>query len=348
MDIITQHSPHWLYDSDSGELLFQFGIFQNNIHGIRYLVKKYKPKKFIIDHTWEHRIPYKFLDTIFDEFNVDIDFYYGNYTLPEHPNPRIKIYMADALSLDLVNHSMDMYQHYKDNQNKPFKNHYTCFAGTGRTYRTKFINYIYENHLDLYGTCTLFPGKDKQISGLDTVCQKLKDVLPLTFETNYNQSNFPHDMLNYPNRIAYIDIALESSFPKQLGYYYTEKVLRNFKYMTPFLLAHDKGTLQHLKDLGFKTFDGILFDESYDNLSGMERLHAMQEELEKICKMSLTDLHDITYSRDMRHVLTHNHNQFYRFIKEYNLKYRIPLVNRFFTEYNSDDYDIGNNYFFAS
>jgi hypothetical protein len=62
----------------------------------------------------------------------------------------------------------------------------------------------------------------------------------------------------------------------------TEKVFRPIACAQPFILASTHGSLQYLRDYGFRTFDGI-WDESYDLIKDpLQRLQAIMALMKQI------------------------------------------------------------------
>ena len=63
----------------------------------------------------------------------------------------------------------------------------------------------------------------------------------------------------------------------------TEKTIRNFLLKKPFVVFSSQYYLKYLREIGFKTFDGV-FDESYDLIEcPKERCNAIVAEVERIC-----------------------------------------------------------------
>jgi hypothetical protein len=86
----------------------------------------------------------------------------------------------------------------------------------------------------------------------------------------------------------------------------TEKVFKPIVNFQPFLFVAYPGALKLLKDLGFKTFDGFI-DESYDNEPDLyKRVNMIYSELQKLCSMSIEELHKWYWS--MEEILEHNRN----------------------------------------
>jgi hypothetical protein len=83
----------------------------------------------------------------------------------------------------------------------------------------------------------------------------------------------------------------------------TEKTFKAIAHYHPFLLWAQSGILQHLKSLGFETFDN-LFDESYDHITDhADRLKAIISNVERFEKTA--------YSQLTLEKLQHNHDRFF-------------------------------------
>jgi len=89
----------------------------------------------------------------------------------------------------------------------------------------------------------------------------------------------------------------------------TEKIFKPIVAKQPFVLVGCANNLEYLKSYGFKTFDRW-WDESYDSIKNPhQRLNAVVDIIDKICKMSLSQLEDML--REMQDVLEYNYNWFY-------------------------------------
>lgn len=71
------------------------------------------------------------------------------------------------------------------------------------------------------------------------------------------------------------------------GVFISEKIYKPLAYCHPFILFSRPGTLQALRDIGYRTYDGVLFDESYDSIQDdAERFHAICSEIKRVCAMT--------------------------------------------------------------
>jgi hypothetical protein len=83
----------------------------------------------------------------------------------------------------------------------------------------------------------------------------------------------------------------------------SEKTFKPIAFYHPFLIWGEAGTLQHLKKLGFETFDN-LFDESYDAMvNNSQRLDMIIKNIDKIINQP--------YDNVTMEKLHHNHARFF-------------------------------------
>jgi len=128
------------------------------------------------------------------------------------------------------------------------------------------------------------------------------------------------DFLHYTN--AYFDICSES-FVNGEHHALTEKIFKPIANFQPFLFIAYPGSLQVLRDLGFKTFDGFI-DESYDKIVNLEtRIEKIYDEVYKLCSMSIEDLHKWYWS--MEEILIYNQQHLLNFHK--NKLYGVDVIN---------------------
>ena len=101
------------------------------------------------------------------------------------------------------------------------------------------------------------------------------------FTTSDAQSHYSADFDIEDYEKTDIEVVLETLFDDQ-RLHLTEKVLRPIACGQPFILAGTHGSLQYLKEYGFKTFDQV-WDESYDQeTNAQDRLNAIIAVMEDI------------------------------------------------------------------
>jgi len=89
----------------------------------------------------------------------------------------------------------------------------------------------------------------------------------------------------------------------------SEKIYKPITNFHPFLYLSNMGTLEILKELGFKTFHPFI-DESYDREPDkLKRLNMVIDELNRLCEMELSELHELYWS--MSDILIYNQRIYY-------------------------------------
>ena len=112
---------------------------------------------------------------------------------------------------------------------------------------------------------------------------------------------------NYTHHLnSYFDICFESFFYSESeAISLTEKIFKPIINFQPFIYVATKGSLQILRDLGFKTFEPFV-DESYDQEPNNDkRLFMAYEQIKKLCLLPKKELHDLYWR--MEEILIHNH-----------------------------------------
>lgn len=116
----------------------------------------------------------------------------------------------------------------------------------------------------------------------------------------YNQAS----MIKYYSE-SLLSVVTETTFHTNIMAV-TEKSFKPIKYMHPFIIVGTCGSLQNLRDMGYKTF-GEFWDESYDDISdNNKRLCKIAE----ICK-DIQSWHDdkvLDFKRKVKATVTFNYN----------------------------------------
>lgn len=119
---------------------------------------------------------------------------------------------------------------------------------------------------------------------LQITSSNLQDIVPLNDVPSWYSADYNGD--DYAT--SGIEVVLETVFDDQRNHL-TEKSLRPIACGRPFILAATPGSLQYLRDYGFKTFDGLI-DETYDTiLNPKQRLVAIINEMKRISNLSQQD-----------------------------------------------------------
>jgi len=109
---------------------------------------------------------------------------------------------------------------------------------------------------------------------------------------------------------VFVNLVNETHHPDNTVFI-TEKTYRSINYCRPFIINGDTGSLQYLKEMGFRTFDKF-WDESYDTeKSDHKKISKIIHIIQYICGLDHEQL--MTLYQAMLPTLEHN----YRVLKEY-------------------------------
>jgi len=98
----------------------------------------------------------------------------------------------------------------------------------------------------------------------------------------------------------------------------SEKTIKPIANKRPFVILNSTGSLQNLRNMGFKTFDSY-WDESYDSDTDPEvRFYKITKIVSDICLYSTAELQDLC--RDMADILEHNFNFYYNGFRDLEMK----------------------------
>jgi hypothetical protein len=122
-------------------------------------------------------------------------------------------------------------------------------------------------------------------------------MLPLVLD-NPNFNSYPMENSVDPVKHLYdnslINIVTETYFFSNI-IHITEKTYKPIAFMQPFILLGAAGSLQHIRDMGFKTF-GEFWDESYDlEKDDKKRFKMIMDIVESISKWPEEVKIDFTY-----------------------------------------------------
>ena len=166
---------------------------------------------------------------------------------------------------------------------KDFLIYNRAWAGT-REYRLCFAEQLVQHHL--HDNCKMsFNSCDGGYYGqhqfVNPEFQITNFNLDSFFPINTHPSSSSADYCVEDYATTGIEIVLETLFDDH-RWHLTEKSLRPIACGKPFILMATSGSLQYLKQYGFKTFDGLI-DESYDSIPNpKQRLQAVIAEMKRI------------------------------------------------------------------
>ena len=181
-----------------------------------------------------------------------------------------------------------------------------------REYRLKFAELILDNTLD--NQCHMnFSTTDSNVDYRDYKFLNQNFKIKINnFESYFLPtlvtSNASGDYVSKDYNSCLIEVVLETLYDDK-RIHLTEKSLRPIACKMPFILAAGPGSLQYLKNYGFKTFDA-LWDEGYDTIADpVDRLNAIIHLMKKISLLSDTDKHNL-YCKSQE-ICEYNHHLFF-------------------------------------
>ena len=140
--------------------------------------------------------------------------------------------------------------------------------------------------------------KDKQTDKFMSVSNDDVDYFQDSYFGIITESKYAHDNYEVYNQI-HGQLSLD-------GFMFTEKTYKFISAKKPFILAGFTGSLQMLKEFGYKTFHPYI-NETYDTIVDDEqRIVAIVNEIERLCKMSDTEWLD--WQHNVEHIVLHNYN----------------------------------------
>jgi hypothetical protein len=195
---------------------------------------------------------------------------------------------------------------------------YNAFQKRSRPHRIWLFSKLYENNLIDHGINSMnafsyrnsyYEGKMLDVELYNSVI-KLLPMYPRTdLDDNFKDGFqgplgglFERDLNHQATLDSWVSVISEASFAENTCFI-SEKTFKPIATRHPFIMYGNKHSLQYLRTLGYKTFDGFI-DESYDDLESWERLDAIIKILKDIRDMP--DEKKIQWFSSMKDILDHN------------------------------------------
>lgn len=133
--------------------------------------------------------------------------------------------------------------------------------------------------------------KDYKIIPNANVIDRLPLYLDFDLSDDYNPCYSGQRLLFQYYRKSYFSVVTETYSSNETDpVFLSEKTFRAIAHKHPFVIISTQGSLKMLKDMGYKTFDGLI-DESYDDIPDeFERINKVVNEIERLCKLSPSEL----------------------------------------------------------
>jgi hypothetical protein len=178
---------------------------------------------------------------------------------------------------------------------KDFLIYNRAWSGT-REYRLTFMHSLVQQQLQAH-CLTSFADSD---SGCNYLAHEFSNPalavdlagLAAHFPANVHDSTASADYNHDDYSSTAIEVVLETLFDDN-RLHLTEKTLRPIACGRPFILMAGHGSLQYLRDYGFRTFDGLI-DETYDIIQDpKQRLDAVVLEMSRIAALDKSEKHKL-------------------------------------------------------
>ena len=201
--------------------------------------------------------------------------------------------------------------------------HMICLNRVPRYYRFPFVAYLGKNYLD---KSYISLGNNHNL-GLKDILQfygPFSDIYSLLRdyyvrdragvfthvlddEDSTMQTNHAFDISCFQRKAA-VALVVETLYDTKHCIFFSEKTFKPIFCKQPFILASMEGSLQKLRDLGYRTF-GDYWDESYDlEPDPTERMRKIFHTIDQVMSKSMSELYEMYL--DMQPILEHNYRLF--------------------------------------
>jgi hypothetical protein len=202
------------------------------------------------------------------------------------------------------------HEQFEKNIRKCFLIYNRAWAGS-REYRLKFTDLIIKH--DIADHCLTFfnptdGSEHYRNHKFKNTIWRPDHVLENYFDPTLATANASADFDTTDYNSTDIEVVLETLFDDD-RLHLTEKSLRPIACAQPFILAATYGSLQYLKDYGFRTFDAV-WDETYDTIQDpYDRMLAIIRLMQNICKW--TPEERLKKRQLMQDIANYNQNHFF-------------------------------------
>jgi hypothetical protein len=189
---------------------------------------------------------------------------------------------------------------------------YSCVQKRLRNHRIWFYNYLYKENLLDHGIVSMnyCEIKDCYLDGRWLPTKEIEEFNKTLPRLINGKNNNEFDDNYYIRRItdnvfknSWVSVISEALFSdNENSVFLSEKIFKPIACMQPFIILGNKNSLKYLKQLGYRTFEGVI-NESYDNLNSFERFDAIIDEIKRIIHIQ----DKLSWYRSMEEILDHNY-----------------------------------------
>lgn len=201
-----------------------------------------------------------------------------------------------------------------------------CLNNNPRVHRLDLFNYAFENNL-LKNNHHTFSCTVEKLRQYTTKTYPFEHLLPFNTDLDEQESSWKRafERVQTLATKSYVDFNTETRFIENGPIILTEKASHSLKNVKPFVYCATPGSLQLIKDKGFKTFNNW-WSEDYDGITDPK------ERMNEICRLykELTEYSDeewVNIIYDMKDVLIHNYNTFKLHLEENTI---LDNINNYF------------------
>ena len=281
---------------------------------------------------WFELLPKNLIDKLRTK-DVKLLFYYSEgdnpYIIDTHltkqcsdntiPREQVKFISAnsEARNIENFHHVVDdeLLFRYRNSDHlpEPYSEHirdkkFTALVRMHKYWRSNTMATLWQKHMDVdgyfaYGNVTNSgesehdnPIEVDNYFGLRKLTNLFLSAIPFTADTLSDDEHNIHTMHvreHYTN--SYLNIVLESHMDvdQSNGVFLTEKTFKPIKHAQMFVIFGAQGSLQLLRDMGYKTFEHVI-DNKYDDIENTtERWKKAMDTVITILERSNSEIHDM-------------------------------------------------------
>ena len=187
--------------------------------------------------------------------------------------------------------------------------HFTALCRIDKLWRKVFMSNLWHKNLHLNGYfsyCQEFLGEQDDWDGVPLLNEFLTSQQPIwedfikagpfyVDELTTTQRNDYSILMDDMYNDSYFNIVLETfiDVDSSGGQFITEKTLKPILHCQPFICVAEAYHLEHLRSLGYHTFERV-FDESYDKVEDtQERFEMVMSLSQELAEMDLDSMHNL-------------------------------------------------------
>jgi hypothetical protein len=301
----------------------------------------------ILDNAYEYfyKVVESVYVDVIQQFNIppeQVILSSGNYDLVHRVRQYAEKTNQQELKVEYFNYyELSTFNYYMQHRQKfiptlqktEYSKKFLCLNRRWRVHRTLLLTLLYNKNLIDQGHISFKHGDDNEswhemrnymhhhyhqhpetLKIVDQCFLGIKEILPLNLDDVYLSPEQEYEMMLNPAMDhyyvdTYFSVVTETTHNRELeGRFITEKTFKPIALRHPFVMIGPSHMLEALRELGYRTFNGII-DESYDQEPNeVKRIEMAVNEIERLSNLSGDELQNfITQARD---ICFHNYVNF--------------------------------------